>query len=510
VKRKVLRAGAALVAVAAVAAAGASSASAAVSSGHVRARAAANPAAITTQPRLVPAFDPAVPNYVTRCEPRERVSVSVTTGGQAVSVDRQAFRSGRFTRKVRLVAGQRFTLRTRAGAGTRTYDVRCLPINFPRFTVRTSGQAQAAYYLITPSSSTSAAQGPPYVALFDRNGVPVWWYQEVNGIPTNASLGANGTLLWSITNGNGAFGYPSGPSLEQHRLNGQLLHAPPAGFTDTDLEAIRLANGDFVTTGYALRKHVVINATGDTAPVLDGTFQEMLPDGTPVFSWNAANELSVSESERWWFAWGSVPRSTTAVWDLQHVDSVATDGDGYVVSMRNDDAIYLISRSTGAVEWKLGGTPTPQSLTIVGDPLAASDFGGQNDARVLPDATISVLDNGTYSGPWLSSLAPRVLRFRIDPQARTATLIQTLTDPAVKRSACCGSARALPGGDWVVDWGAAGVVEELAPNSTPVLRLTFASPTFSYRAVPILPGQLSAARIQAGMDKMYPRRVPRS
>jgi hypothetical protein len=388
--------------------------------------------------------------------------------------------------------------------------VRCLPINFPRFTVRVTGQPQAAYDLVTPNSSTSPAQAPPYVALFDRNGVPVWWYQELNGIPTNASLEANGTLLWSVTNGNGPFGYPSGVSLEQHRLNGRSVHAPPAGSTDTGLEALRLANGDFVTTGYALRKNVVINAAGDIAPVADGTFQEIRPDGDPGFSWNASSALSVSESERWWFAWGSVPPLTTAVWDLEHVNSVAADGDGYLVSMRNDDAIYLISRSTGAVEWKLGGTPTPQSLTIVGDPLAASDFGGQNDARVLPDGTISVLDNGTYSGPWLSSLAPRVLRFRIDPQARTATLVQTLTDPAVKRSSCCGSARQLPGGDWVVDWGAAGVVDELAANGSPVLRLTFASPYFSYRAVPILPGQLSASRIQAAMDKMYPRRIRRS
>lgn len=92
-----------------------------------------------------------------------------------------------------MVAGQRFTLRTHIGASTRTYNVRCLPIDFPRFSTRVTGRPQAAYYLLTTSASSSA-QGPPYVALFDREGLPVWWYQEVNGVPTNASLGAKGTF----------------------------------------------------------------------------------------------------------------------------------------------------------------------------------------------------------------------------------------------------------------------------------------------------------------------------
>lgn len=100
------------------------------------------------------------------------------------------------------------------------------------------------------------------------------------------------------------FRYPSGVSLEQHRLDGRSVRTPPSASTDSDLEALRLADGDFLTTGYALRKHVVVSATGDTAPVLNGTFAEIRPDGTSAFTWDVASQLSVAESHHWWFAWG--------------------------------------------------------------------------------------------------------------------------------------------------------------------------------------------------------------
>lgn len=98
-----------------------------------------------------------------------------------------------------------------------------------------------------------------------------------------------------------------------------------------------------------------------------------------------------------------------------------------------------------------------------------------------------------------------MLRFSIDTQARTATLVQMLTDPLVGSSSCCGSARLLPGGNWVVDWGMSGIVDELSPDAQPVFRLSFSSPYYSYRAVPILPGQLSLNALLAGMDAMTPR-----
>jgi hypothetical protein len=466
------------------------------------ARAATTPI-ITARPALQPRFDPANANYVTRCEPRERVRVSVSDrGGPPVSVDGQTARGGTFRTKLKLVAGQRFTLRIGPGATAVTYNVRCLPYDFPGFSVSLNGQPQAAYYLLTLGSAMTPTP-LPYVVLFDNHGVPVWWYQELNGVPDKASLLPNGDLAWEVNLGTLALGSPPTIQWEEHRLDGRLVGTLQTGAALPGTPEAQLQpNGDFLITVYSART-VSLAPLGlvGTTPIIDATIEEIRPDGSVVWSWDANSQISLTESQRWWFALQVFPGAPAGAWDTQDITSVEPDGDGYLVAMAHTDAVYLIGRSNGAIEWKLGGTPTPQSLTIIGDPNAATDFGGPHDAQLLPDGTISVFDNATFR----NVVVPRVLRFRIDPVGRTATLVQALTDPAVTSSSCCGSARLLPGGDWVVDWGGRQIMDELGPEGSPVLQLRLAAPYYSYRAVPILPGQLSAAQVVVGMDRMYPR-----
>lgn len=458
---------------------------------------------VTAEPSLQPAFDPNVHNYVTRCEPSGTVGLSVTApASEPVSVDGQPTETGSFVTNVGLATGQRFAFQTGTGAGVQSYNVRCLPQDFPQFTAERLGQPQAAYFLTTP---TLSILGPttPYVALFDDNGVPIWWYRSTDGIPLNAQLLNDGDLSWNVeTDGEGPFGENWGDHLEEHSFTGALDGTLRTWFTPTDFhESTQLPNGDFLMTSYVPTPDENLTSIGVPWPttVMNASFQEITPQGYPVFWWNSQGHMQPAESLDWWDAIFIYP-GTGLVWDWDHINSVAADGNDFLVSFRHTDAIYLIRRSDGSVEWKLGGTPTPQSLKIIGDPDAATDFGGQHDARVLPDGTISVHDNGTGRGR-----PPRVLRFRIDTQARTATLIQELTDPDITSSPCCGSARLLPGGDWVVDWGGTGRVEELTATSQPVYRIDFAAPIFSYRAVPILPGRLNESTLIADMDEMYPR-----
>ena len=101
-------------------------------------------------------------------------------------------------------------------------------------------------------------------------------------------------------------------------------------------------------------------------------------------------------------------------------------------------------------------------------------------------------------------------RYAIDLTAKTATLVEEKDDPGtVATPLCCGSARRLPGGDWVMSWGSAGLVAELSPSGSRVFSLTFDDKLFSYRAHPVLLGTLSRAALRGGMDAQYPRgRVP--
>jgi hypothetical protein len=97
------------------------------------------------------------------------------------------------------------------------------------------------------------------------------------------------------------------------------------------------------------------------------------------------------------------------------------------------------------------------------------------------------------------------VRYRLDTVARTATLLEEVTDSRVPSSFCCGSARRLPGGDWVMSWGSDPLITELTAVGAPVLTIELSKGNFSYRADPVLPGGLSRDALHSGMDAMHPR-----
>jgi hypothetical protein len=121
---------------------------------------------------------------------------------------------------------------------------------------------------------------------------------------------------------------------------------------------------------------------------------------------------------------------------------------------------------------------------------------------MLPDGTLTVHDNGTNLGR-----PPRAVHYQIDDTNMTATLLDQQADPAsAPTSGCCGSARRLADGGWLVDWGGTPTVEELTSGGSPAVKLTFSPATvFSYRATPIAPGVLSAQALRDGMNAQYPR-----
>jgi hypothetical protein len=161
----------------------------------------------------------------------------------------------------------------------------------------------------------------------------------------------------------------------------------------------------------------------------------------------------------------------------------------------------MIDVSTGDIVWKLSGEPTGKSLAIVGDPN--NGFAAQHDIRSLGDGTVTLYDNETGR-----SLLPRAVRYSIDEEAKTATLVEQATNYAIATSVCCGSARKLATGNWVIGWGGRSLITEQTMAGDTVFSLAFANGLFSYRTQPVTSG-LSAAALRAGMDAQYPRPVTR-
>ena len=380
-----------------------------------------------------------------------------------------------------------------------TYHVRCLADDFPAWTSERHGTPAAQWYIVTP---TLGLHGGRYVAIFDRNGVPVWWMRRKRK-PMDAKLLPDGNLAWSI------FDDPSLTGLDvpyqEHRLDGKLVRRIGAVGVPTDAHDLQvLPNGHYLVVSYARREGVDLSQYGgpSSAAVADAVVQELTKGGKLVRSWNSKDHVALSESEPFMKTIIKMPLKDTdgsSVYDLVHINSVEPDGNSLVISMRHTDAVYKVSRATGAVEWKLGGTRTAQSLSVAGEPEGSLTFSGQHDARILGDGTLTVHDNRTGN-----SAGPRAVRFSIDEAARTATQIEQLTDPGTIPSICCGSARRIAGGDWVMSWGFSGLVTELRPSGQRTYVLNFGPDAFPYRAIPLLPGRLSARALRAGMDAMHP------
>ena len=132
--------------------------------------------------------------------------------------------------------------------------------------------------------------------------------------------------------------------------------------------------------------------------VSDNGIQEIAPDGSLVWSWWASDAIDLSEVPSAWCSTATTPQN--GLYDPYHINSIEPDGDSYIASFRHLDAVYKISKADGSIVWKLGGTPRPESLTVVGDPIVAAgdEFRGQHDARVLGDGTVTVMDNGFHPG----------------------------------------------------------------------------------------------------------------
>jgi hypothetical protein len=477
-----------------------------------RSAASVGTVSFSTTPALYPAFDPAVSDYVVRCDAGAPVQVSVSNSDGAdttttVSVDGQAPQTGAFVASVSLGQGQEFTITVTQGATTKEYFVRCLPADFPTWTSDRPGTPQAEYYVVAPALGSGTGR---YVIIYDTNGVPVWWMAPPPGRkPVDAKLTATGDVLWTESDTSGVALDAAERGLDGSTVDDSIT---PDGYSSDQHDVELLPNGNYLVMGDYSRCCYDLSSYGGpaNAPILDNVIQEVTPSGLAVWTWDAADHIGVDELLPQW--WGAAAQFG-APFDTLHINSAEMDATGNLLVSFRYEGVYKVTNPTaatnaGKIIWKLGGTaPTMEpgtQLTVVGDPVFAGggDFGGQHYARFFDagdgNEYVTLHDNGSNTGR-----PPRGVRYQIDETAGTATMVEDVRDTADPgfTSICCGSAKRLPGGDWVMSWGFGDSVMELTPTGDRMFVLTFTQP--SYRADPVLPGVLTPEELRAGMDTQY-------
>lgn len=131
-----------------------------------------------------------------------------------------------------------------------------------------------------------------------------------------------------------------------------------------------------------------------------------------------------------------------------------------------------IQAETGEIIWRFGGGQGNQ-LTFVDDPKGS--FERQHGLRVVEPGVIQLLDNG-------DAAPSRLVRYRIDEQALTATLVLEVIDAPTTYTPVGGGTDVLAGGGALVSFGRAGRVLESSAAGERTWELTGIDGLYVFRA----------------------------
>ena len=342
---------------------------------------------------------------------------------------------------------------------TAMYLVHCRPADFTGVKVlKKLDDASEGLLILTPQGK---GLGNYYSTLLDYNGVP--------------------RLI--IGGGYNFRPYPNGPTIDGKKVR----YGAHKRALDEDFELIRTvdvvapltsANGhDFVITdrgflfisyhGTSRDLSGLEHESGDPLPteawMKDSVIQEVAPDGTELFRWNSWDHLDVLKAEDCLI----VEKYLDGRTEYGHLNSLQiADGD-IIASFRGCAQVLRIDRSSGAVEWKLGGTPpdpdsahTHAYLPLVDDP--AGEFCGQHHVTLTAADTVVLFDNGVQClGPRKNETPfSRVVEYDISSGTQ-AVFMREYRRPAEQgHSQSRGGVTVVNDGDndsqndrWVISWG---------------------------------------------------------
>jgi acetyl esterase/lipase len=440
------------------------------------------------EPLLYPAFRPDLDSYVARCnEPELKLAIKAPDGVESEIGDTTIVGSGRAS--VPVEPGHDFAIAV-SGDETR-YRIRCLPQGFPDWDYERLRPGGDGLFMVTFPTSH-------WLIVFDQDGVPRWWYRSPQRT-LGGQVTPRGTVLWSRSFGDG-YGLNPRMAHEEHRLDGSLVRNIYAhgGVVIDAHEHYAFPDGSAYVDSYVPRYPVDLRRFGGPrrAAVVDAEIEHLDPEGNLIWSWTSLGRIPLSETDRWWETIFQIKKpgpEGLPIYDINHINTIEPWGDTLVTSYRHLDALYGIDRRSGDILWKMGGTPRPESIEVVGDRYP-EPFGGQHDSRIWGENLLSVYDNSVRLGR-----PPRGVLYRLEPEKERATFIRQFTDPTIPVSKCCGSMRPFAGG-WLIGWGDTEWVTAFDDRG----RITFRArvPGASYRAVPVLPGQATLEELEAGLEAM--------
>jgi hypothetical protein len=368
----------------------------------------------------------------------------------------------------------------------------------------------------------------PFQMILEPNGFPAWFRQMPGALADFYRVGNDVVTFTPGQRPITSFTNIDGLGFRRGGLDGSIdTQWVPADGIGLDIHAVSLlGNGNALALRYELSTQPLDPIDGELpaqvqenveqcpagrpdagSETLRGRVVEVTPTGDVVRSWRIEEYLPQAAISADWVNVAPTGQAPRCVVDAEHLNALVfypqsdaqLDHGQVLLTGRHIDGAVLLDWPSGQVRWTLGGRGNPQSLRIIGDPL-----GGPvrpHDANLLGDDRVLIYDNRK------DGETSRALVYRIDEDARTATLESVYTapcpagpeSPAQPCSAfAMGSSRpTLDGSGVLVGWGTATLTAAEftridqgtanAPRAT--LRLVDA---WAYRVLPTPPFALDA------------------
>ena len=446
-----------------------------------------------------PEFDPAIRDYVARCDGPFGITATPASGEDA-AIDGSPFSGEPVERTVDRAAGERVRVRFRSGASgrVRSYSVRCLPRDFPIWTFDRDQRPLRPFYLF----QTGMLDHGGYMAIYNRQGTPVWWMPAPS--PVFTGVFSDNTVTRSRFPGP-RFAENKDRHFERFTLDGRHLKSVRGKGGPIDSHDIeRLPNGNLLAMVLKVRKGIDLTRFNGprNAYVLGIELEEISPSGKVVWTWNNRGHIGLRETGRWW---PSVLANTTKIgkgrvaYDIGHPNSIDATAKSVIISFRHNDAVYKIDRRTGDIVWKLGGTPTPERLKVTGpDPFRDHPLAGQHDARAVGHGLLSIHDNGSEL-----DRPPRGVAYRINGRQGTARFIGEQREPGITRALGIGSATYYPRGGSLLNIGNSKYATEYDVAGDRTFRFSQffrGSSVPAYRATAFSGGRFRPNQLRRAMD----------
>jgi hypothetical protein len=286
-------------------------------------------------------------------------------------------------------------------------------------------------------ASSPQPQSSAGLMILDADGELVWWQELPADQPDPFNFRVQqyqgqAVITWFQGEVNSAFFPTDGVDV----------------IADDTYTPIRTVNA----VGYRTDPHEFLITPEDTALVTANNYGASVDGAALVIG--HAQEVTIGANELVW-DWASYPAvppsASTVAGDYFHINSIdlwpGTDRD-VLISARNTSAVYLVSRATKEIVWRLGGTSSSFAMG------SGTTFSYQHDARPLADGSgLSLFDDASTGYPERQSWGKVI---DLDPTSAEATLVSEFRHATKRRidTPSQGNCQLLDTGGYFVGWGA--------------------------------------------------------